>query len=95
MLDRHRNPDGTYDGAGVMADLTGLSRQSMADLAAEAKANSERLAACSYHEFAPIQLPQEVPVAPLRQRYRCIECGGEVDRHAWYWHQQGRRPEHP
>ncbi|MBP6801676.1 MAG: hypothetical protein KA128_11120 [Zoogloea sp.] len=86
MLERNRNPDGTYDGAGVMADLTGLSRQSMADLAAEVKANSERLSACPYHEFAPVQ-----PMAPLRQRYRCIECGGEIDRHAWYWFQQGRR----
>lgn len=91
MLDRHRNPDGTYDGVGVMADLTGLSRQSMADLAAEVKANSERLNSCPYHEFAPIQMAPGVPMAPLRQRYRCVECAGEVDRNAWYWFEQGRR----
>lgn len=91
MLERHRNSNGTYDGVGVMADLTGLSRQSMVDLAAEVKANSERLNSCPYHEFAPIQMAQGVPMAPLRQRYRCIECGGEVDRHAWYWFEQGRR----
>ena len=91
MLERNRNPDGTYDGAGVMAGLTGLSRQSMVDLAAEVKANSERLSACPYHEFAPVQMAPGVPMATMRQRYRCIECGGEIDRHAWYWFQQGRR----
>ena len=91
MLESNRNTDGTYDGAGVMADLTGLSRQSMVDLAAEVKANSERLSACPYHEFAPVQMAPGVPMTPLRQRYRCIECGGEIDRHAWYWFQQGRR----
>lgn len=74
-----------------MADLTGLSRQSIADLAAEAKANVERLSACPYHEFAPVQMAPGVPMAPLRQRYRCIECGGEIDRHAWHWFQEGRR----
>lgn len=99
MLDGHRNPDGTYDGVGVMADLTRLSRTSMADLAAEVKANAERLNACPYHEFAPVQMAPGVPMAPLRQRYRCIECGGEIDRHAWYWFEQGRRkqpmPEEP
>lgn len=88
MLERNRNPDGTYDGVGVMADL---SRTSMADLAAEVKANAERLDSCPYHEFAPVQMPQGTPMAPLRQRYRCIECGGEIDRHAWYWFEQGRR----
>lgn len=91
MLERNRNPDGTYDGVGVMADLTGLSRTSIADLAAEAKANSERLRSCPYHEFAPVQMAPGVPMTPLRQRYRCIECGGEIDRHAWYWFEQGRR----
>lgn len=91
MLERNRNPDGTYDGVGVMADLTGLSCAPMAALAAEVKANSERLNACPYHEFAPIQMAPGVPMAPLRQRYRCIECCGEIDRHAWYWFEQGRR----
>jgi hypothetical protein len=86
VLERNRNPDGTYDGVGVMADLTGLSRQSMADLAAEVKANSERLNSCPYHEFAPI-----LPRVPLNQRYRCIECGGEINSSEWYWHQEGRR----
>lgn len=90
MLDRHRNPDGTYDGPGVMADLTGLSRQSMVELAEQVKANNALLNACAYHDFSPI-----LPRVPLRQRYRCVNCGGEVDHHAWYWHQQGRRPEHP
>lgn len=88
MLDAHRNPDGTYDGVGVMADLTGLSRQSVVDIAAQARANSERLTACPYHEFSPV-----ASEAPRRPRYRCIECGGEVDANAYHWHQQGRRPD--
>ena len=86
MLERHRNSNGTYDGVGIMADLSGLSRQSMVDLAAEVKVNVDRLSACPYHEFAPI-----LPLAALRQRYRCIECGGEVDRNAYVWHERGRR----
>lgn len=91
MLDRHRNPNGTYDGAGVMADLTGLSRQSVVELAEQVKANSERLAGCPYHEFAPIASPAGHAQPAPRQRYRCIECGGEVSRTEWYWHEQGRR----
>lgn len=93
MLDAHRNPDGTYDGVGVMADLTGLSRQSVVDIAAQVRANSERLAACPYHEFSPIVPSTDTPRAAMRPRYRCIECGGEVDANAYHWHQQGRRPD--
>ena len=88
MLDAHRNPDGTYDGVGVMADLTGLTRTSVVDIAAQVRANHERLTACLYHEFSPV-----VSVGPGHPRYRCIECGGEVDAHAYHWHQQGRRPD--
>lgn len=85
-MNKHKNPNGTYDGVGVMSDLTGLSRQSITDIAAEVKANRDRLESCPYHEFSPI-----LPRVPIRQRYRCIECGGEVDSLAYYWHEQGRR----
>lgn len=89
-FDQHRNPDGTYNGIGVMADLTGLSRLSVAEIAEQVRANHELLESCGYHEFSPI-----LPLKPMRQRYRCINCGGEVDHTAWYWHEKGRRPEHP
>ena len=85
-MNKHQNPDGTYDGVGVMSDLTGLSRQSIVDIAAEAKANHARLYSCAYHEFEPIQQSK-----PMRQRYRCKHCGGEVDSNAYHWHEQGRR----
>lgn len=88
MLDAHRNPDGTYDGVGVMADLTGLTRKTMTKIAEEVRANHARLEACPYHEFAPI-----LPLVRMGQRYLCIECGGEVDALAYHWHQQGRRPD--
>lgn len=86
MLDQHRNPDGTYNGVGVMADLTGLSRKTIQEIAEEAKANQARLASCPYHDFSPI-----LPRRTLGQKYRCIECGGEVDAHAYHWFQEGRR----
>lgn len=86
MLDKHRNQDGTYNGVGVMADLTGLSHKSVQEIAEEARANIERLRACPRHEFSPI-LPRRV----LGQRYRCIECGGDVDAHAYHWYMEGRR----
>lgn len=89
-FEQHRNPDGTYNGIGLMADLTGLARESVVEIAERVRANHEALESCSYHEFSPI-----LPRVPTRQRYRCIHCGGEVDYHAWYWHEKGRRPEHP
>lgn len=88
MLERNRNPDGTYDGVGVMADLTGLTRTSVVDIAAQVRANIERLNSCPYHEFSPV-----VSDGPDRPRYRCIECGGEIDALAYHWHRQGRRPD--
>lgn len=86
MIGNHRNPDGTYNGVGVMAELTGLSRQSIAAVAEQVKENQARLRSCPHHEFSPI-LPRRL----LGQRYRCIECGGEVDAHAYHWFQEGLR----
>jgi hypothetical protein len=36
-MDKHRNADGTYDGAGVMSELSGLSREQIEQIAREAK----------------------------------------------------------
>lgn len=54
MIEQHRNPNGTVDGIGVLADLAGISQLDTATIWAEAQANGERLRACPYHEFAPI-----------------------------------------
>ena len=91
-IEHHRNPDGTYNGVGVMADLTGLSRQSAAEIAEQVRANHDALESCDYHEFSAI-LPRQERLS--RQRYRCAHCGGEVNHSAWFWHEKGRRPEHP
>lgn len=89
-MQRHRNPDGTYNGLGVMSELTGLSRQTMQDLAAQVRANHGKLSACPHHNF--VAVPGSATPSGLCQRYRCTWCEGEIDHHAWYWHEQGRRP---
>lgn len=87
MMNEHLNPGGTHDGVGVLSDLTGLPRKSVFQIAAEVKANQKRLNDCLYHAFEPLP-----PIRLVNQRYRCTQCDGEVDFHAWHWHKQGRRP---
>lgn len=90
MIDNHRNPDGTYDGAGVMSEMTGLGRGDVLGILEQVKANNAKLNACPWHEFE-----QSAQTAPLRslthQKYVCRHCGGEIDASAYYWHEQGRR----
>lgn len=86
-MDNHRNPDGTYRGIGVLGELTGLGGETVQKLADHVKANHSRLMACRSHDFETIN-----PDVRLgRQRYRCIHCNGEVDFHAYHWHEIGRR----
>ena len=75
------------DGIAALSSLTGLPRAEVESLAAQVKANHARLNDCAWHEFHPIAGRDR-----LRKRYRCARCGGEVDSHAYYWHEQGRRP---
>lgn len=77
------------DSLGQLATATGLSRSAMLELAAEAKANVARLNACPWHDFEPVPGAKVVFAHP--SRYRCKHCGGEVDHHAFHWHEQGRR----
>lgn len=91
MIDKHRNPDGTINGVGVMSEVTGLSQTEVRSLWEQVKANSAKLESCPYHEF--IQSPQTAPLRSLtHQKYICTHCGGEIDRQAYHWHEQGRRP---
>jgi hypothetical protein len=71
----------------VIGQVTGLSSSTMNDVLQQVQANHAKLNGCERHDFDPIE-----PVKPLMQRYRCMHCGGEIDHHAWYWHQLGRRP---
>lgn len=86
-LDKHLNPNGTYDGVGVMAELTGLGRSEIASIAEQVKANQAKLNGCAYHEFEEL-----VTAPPGKQTYRCRNCRGEVDVVRYRWHEQGRRP---
>lgn len=85
-LDKHRNPNGTYDGIGVMADLTGHSRDEITAIAEQVKANHVRLNGCAYHEFEAL-----ITAPPGHGKYRCRNCGGEINAIAHHWHELGRR----
>lgn len=86
-LEDHRNPNGTYDGAGVLSELTGLGRDEVLAIAEQVRANHARLEGCPWHEFEAL-----VTAPPGDGRYRCRHCRGEVDAVAYRWHQKGRRP---
>ena len=86
-LDDHRNPNGTYDGIGVMTEFTRLPRSEVEAIAEQVKANHEKLKGCPWHEFEAL-----ITAPPGGGRYRCRHCHGEVDASAYHWHQQGRRP---
>lgn len=77
------------DSLDQLATATGLSRGAMLELAAEVKANVARLNACPWHDFEPVPGARVVFGQP--SRYRCRHCDGEIDRHAFHWHEQGRR----
>lgn len=87
-MDKHRNADGTYDGAGVLGELSGLGRSTMVGLWEQVKANQAKLDACPGHEFVPT--PR---LETQRQRYRCKHCGGEVDATSRHWYELGRSHE--
>jgi hypothetical protein len=77
-----------HNGIKVMANLTGLSEATVTGIAQQVKENIDRLHACASHAFEPIP-----PTAPIRQRYRCAHCAGEVDSGAYRWYMQGRAHE--
>jgi hypothetical protein len=91
MIERHKNPDGTYDGAGVMSEVTGLGRGAVVEIWEQVKANNAKLEDCPYHEFE--QSPQTAVLRSLtHQKYVCKHCGGEVNYQQYSWHEKGRRP---
>ncbi len=86
LFDKHRNPNGTFDGVGVMAELTSLPVDEIRTIAEQVKANHARLNGCAYHEFERL-----ITAPPGLERYGCKHCRGTIDRHAHYWHELGRR----
>lgn len=73
----------------LMQQLTGIEPAEADSILAEVKANSAKLNACGYHNF--VERPGQGDRV-MGKRYVCTECGGEVDHHARYWHEKGRRP---
>lgn len=89
-MGRHCNPDGTYNGLGVLADLAGLPVDDAVSLVVETiKRNQQLLDGCRYHEF---ELVTTEAVLLRGHLYRCRHCGGEIDGHKHRWHELGRRP---
>jgi hypothetical protein len=78
----HRNPDGTYNGVGVMAEVSGLSRASVEGIWRQVKANAVLLNACTRHDFKPAD--------PGVRSRRCIHCGGSVGLAEARWYELGR-----
>lgn len=74
----------------IIEQLTGIKLAETDSILAEVKANSAKLNACAYHVFSE-KSGQEGKV--FGKRYVCTACGGEVDHHARYWHEKGRRPQ--
>lgn len=86
-IEDHRNPNGTYDGVGVMSEISGLPRGEIEAIAAQVKANQSKLDGCAYHEFERL-----ITAPPGRETYGCKHCRGTVDVIRYRWHELGRRP---
>lgn len=71
MIEKHRNPNGTHDGAAIMGELTGLGRGAMLDIWVEVKANAEKAKVCAGHTLTPY-----VPFSTVKRT--CTKCG------AWF-----------
>jgi hypothetical protein len=84
LFSKNRNPDGTFDGIGVMASMTGLSRKSIEEIAAEVKENHARLKSCTDHQF-------DAPLDPRQRKRVCRNCKGEADSASVIWYEEGKR----
>lgn len=88
----HQNPDGTYNGVGVLSELTGVSKEDVLITFETIKANNQRLESCQYHEFT-INPDLSNPDSPIVRhlKYKCIHCGGTVNPVMWRWFEIGRQ----
>jgi len=76
------------DALDLLGKVSGLPRTEMLALAEQVRENVRKLDSCPWHDFEPIP---GAP-SPMRQRYRCRHCGGEINASAYRWHERGRRP---
>jgi hypothetical protein len=68
-----------------VTDVSEQFRANAERLWAEAGENVRRLAACPGHLFVALD-PSRGPCS----RYMCLNCSGDVDRHAAHWYEVGR-----
>lgn len=68
-----RNHDGTYDGVGILAKLSGTTRAEVRERYEAIKAQHARTAACPLHELLP------TGEAYPKAQWRCGSCGWEPD----------------
>lgn len=64
----------------VLSNVSGLSKDTIYDIAKKVKENQARLEACKYHNF---QLTEK------QGRYKCTNCNGEVDSINKSWYELG------
>jgi hypothetical protein len=88
-FDKHRNEDGTWNGVGVLSELSGLDAAAIASIAGEVKANQERLSTCAWHDFEL----HEAKALTSRSKFRCKHCEGVINGEQYRWHELGRRPQ--
>jgi len=62
----------------------GMTKENVRRIMDEVEVNYERLDRCPAHAFELIEGGQ-----PLRNRYACKVCGGEVDNTARFWYTKG------
>lgn len=55
----------------------------------QVKENSKTLEACPGHNFSIDVTPEK----PIGKRWKCENCGGEVDSPAKAWYEKGRKHE--
>jgi len=82
-LRQFQNPDGTYDGVGVLGQLSGMSRDEIKARWEAIKAQHARAAACSLHQLLPTTNPR-----PYAQ-WRCGACGWEPEAGEMLAYEQG------
>jgi len=68
---KFRNPDGTYDGVGMMASLSGQSREDVKATFNRIREQHKKTAACSLHRL--------MATGEKRKQWRCQECGWEPE----------------
>lgn len=86
-LEKHRNPNGTYNGVSALSEFSGLPKGDVQAIFEQVKENNAKLNGCQYHEF---ELHEQGALVS-RSKFRCIHCGGTINGDQYRWHELGRR----